>query len=163
MLQALKGNNIQCMAVYEPFAASAVVDGYGRYPDGIDLGDNSFLGINGVFAVNSDFLKKNPQFAQDAVKVIVDATEAYNKDKKSLVSDVAKRLQLKPEVVSVGADHIVLDSKLYENRANMMASAMQKLGFIRQVPDKAKLAAYFDFDFLTKAAGKPADQVGKTE
>ena len=62
LLQAMQGKNIQCMAVYEPFAATAVVDGYGSYAP-VDLADNSFLGINHAMAVNAEFLKRTRNLA----------------------------------------------------------------------------------------------------
>jgi NitT/TauT family transport system substrate-binding protein len=163
LLQALRDNNIQCMAVYEPFAASAVVDGFGVYPPGIDLADDSFNGINSAFAVSTDFIKKNPQFVTDAVKTIVTATAFYRKDKDRLVADFAKRLELKPNLVSIGANHIVLDDQLYEARTLTMAGIMKKLGFIRDAPSPDKIRAYFDYDFLKAATGKPADQLGQND
>lgn len=163
LLQALRDKNIECMAVYEPFAASAVVDGFGVYPPGIDLADDSFYGINSAFAVSTDFLKKNPLFVTDAVKTIVKATAFYRAHKDALVADFSKRLELKPNLVSVGADHIILDDKIYEANTLKMAGVMKKLGFIREEPSPDKIRAYFDYDFLKSAAGKSADQLGKND
>jgi ABC-type nitrate/sulfonate/bicarbonate transport system substrate-binding protein len=107
LLQALKNKDIECMAVYEPFAANAVAGDFGYYPSGIDLAENSFLGINGVLAVNSQFLKAHPEIVQQAVDVAVKATAYYRQHKDKLVNDFPKRLEFKPEVIKIGADHII--------------------------------------------------------
>jgi ABC-type nitrate/sulfonate/bicarbonate transport system substrate-binding protein len=161
LLQALKNKDIDCMAVYEPFAAVAVAGGYGTYRMGVDLADNSFLGINGVLAVNAEFLKAHPEIVQDAVSVATKATPYYSAHKDKLVTDFTKRLEFKPEVIKIGADHIILDDKLYMKRTFAMADAMKTLGFIRTLPDKAKLEAYFDYTFLVKATGKSPDELGR--
>jgi hypothetical protein len=40
---------------------------------------------------------------------------------------------------------------------------MKDLGFIRAMPDDAKLAKYFRYDFLTKATGLSEADAGKTK
>jgi ABC-type nitrate/sulfonate/bicarbonate transport system substrate-binding protein len=163
LLQALKNKDIECMAVYEPFAANAVAGGFGYYPPKIDLADNSFLGINGVIAVNSIFLKENSGFVKEAIRVATKATGYYLQNKDKLTTDFPNRLEVKPEVIKVGADHIILDNNLYMKRAFAMAESMKTLGFIRQIPEKAKLEAYFNYQFLMEATGKTADELGRNK
>jgi len=163
LLQALKNNDIECMAVFEPFAANAVAGNYGYYPAKINLADNSFLGINGVIAVNSEFLKANPGFVKEAIGVATKATAYYLQNKDKLTTDFPNRIEFKPEVIKIGADHIILDSNLYMKRAFAMAESMKTLGFIRQMPEKAKLEAYFNYQFLMEATGKTADELGRNK
>lgn len=161
LLQAIKNKDIDCMAVFEPFAAVSVADGLGYYPN-TSLGQNSFLGINNALAVNSAFLIKNPDFVRDAVKIAVSAAKLYQGDKARMMTDFP-RLEFKPEVIKVGADGVVLDSNLYYDRTLKVAEAMKNLGFIRQVPSKEKIAAYFNYDFMTAATGQSADEVGRNK
>lgn len=162
LLQAMQGKNIECMAVFEPFAAAAVVDGYGYYPP-VDLADNSFLGINHAIAINAETLAKRPELGQDVANAIVKATREYNADKARWIADLKQRRDFRPDVVQVGVDHVILDSNLYLDRTRKLAASMKELGFIRQVPDDAKLAKYFRYDFLTKATGLSEADVGKSK
>ncbi len=163
LLQALKEKTIDCTAVYEPFAANAVANGYGYYPNGIDLADNSFHGINSAWAVNKDFLKRNPAFVKDAVEAIVKATGYYSEHKDELQTAFPSRLEFKPEVIKIGAPRIILDSNLYFESAMKTAASMKRLGFIGSMPDRNKVLAYYDYSFLTAATGKTADEVGRNK
>jgi sulfonate transport system substrate-binding protein len=162
LLQALQKKDIDCTAVFEPFAANAVAGGFGYYPP-VNLAENSFRGVNSAWAVNNNFLKRNPGFIKDAVPVIVKASEYYTANKDKLSTDFTKRLEFKPDVIQTGADRIILDSNLYLESAVKTAESMKRLGFIKEVPDRAKLSAYYDYSFLTGATGKSADDVGRNK
>ena len=162
LLQAMQGKNIQCMAVYEPFAATAVVDGYGSYAP-VDLADNSFLGINHAMAVNAEFLKTHPELGQQIAGIVVRATDEYNRDKAKWIADLKQRPDFRPEVIATGVEHVVLDWNLYLDRTKKLAASMKELGFIRAVPDDAKLEKYFRYDFLTKVTGKSESEVGRSK
>jgi ABC-type nitrate/sulfonate/bicarbonate transport system substrate-binding protein len=162
LLQALKDGTIECMAVYEPFAASAVADGYGYYPP-LDLADNSFLGINGGIAVNSAFLTENPEFVQKAVDVAVQAIESYPKDKTEWIAQVVEKLGIPENAAKLGSEHLVLDWKLYEKRAATLAGAVASLGVIKEVPSVEAIAAYFNYDFLAKTTGRQPNELGAAE
>ena len=161
LLQAIKNKDIDCMAVFEPFAAVSVVDGYGYYPN-TRLAENSFLGINNALAVNAAFLKRNPDFVKDAVKVAVAASDLLQQGKGKMMTDFP-RLEFKPEVIKIGADHVILDSNLYLRRTVTVAEAMKNLGFVRQMPAREKMEAYFNYDHLTAATGKSADELGRNK
>jgi ABC-type nitrate/sulfonate/bicarbonate transport system substrate-binding protein len=162
LLQAMQAKNIECMAVFEPFAATAVVDGYGYYPP-VNLADNSFLGINHAMAINAEFLAKRPDFAQDVVDVVVRSTDEYNRDRAKWIADLKQRPEFRPEVVQTGVEHVLLDWNLYLDRTKKLASSMKELGFIRAVPEDAKLSKYFRYDLLTKATGQSENQVGRNK
>ncbi|MFO1284402.1 MAG: ABC transporter substrate-binding protein [Burkholderiales bacterium] len=162
LLQAMQNKTIECMAVFEPFAATAVVDGYGYYPP-VDLAENSFLGINHALAINTTLAAKYPGIGQDVAGVIVKATDEYNRDKPKWAADLKQRPDFRPEVVQTGIERVVLDSNLYFERTKRLAAAMKELGFIRAVPDESRLAGYFRYEFLTKATGKSEAEVGRSK
>jgi len=162
LLQAMQAKNIECMAVFEPFAATAVVDGYGYYPP-VNLAENSFLGINHAMALNADFLKKRPDLAQQIVGIVVRATDEYNRDHAKWIADLKLHPDFRPEVVQIGVEHVVLDWNLYLDRTKKLAASMKELGFIRAVPEDAKLDKYFRYEFLKKATGKTEAEVGRSK
>ena len=163
LLQALKDKTIDCTAVYEPFAANAVANGYGYYPKGIDLADNSFHGINSAWAVNKNFLKSHHEFVKDAVAAIVKATRYYSEHKDKLQTAFPKLLEFKPNVIKIGAPRIILDSNLYFESAMKTAASMKRLGFIGSMPDRKKVLSYYDYSFLTAVTGKSADELGRNK
>ena len=57
----------------------------------------------------------------------------------------------------------MLDWNLYLDRTKKLAASMKELGFIRAVPDDAKLEKYFRYDFLTKVTGKSESEVGRSK
>jgi ABC-type nitrate/sulfonate/bicarbonate transport system substrate-binding protein len=163
LLQALQNKDIDCTAVYEPFAATAVARGISYYPSSIDLADNSFRGVNGAVAVNTEFLKNHAAFVDDLVGEVVKATAYYNSNKDKLQTDFTKRLEFDPGVIKIAADKVILDSNLYFASVIKAAEAMRRLGFIKGAPDTNRLAGYYDYSFLTKVTGKSADASGRAE
>jgi ABC-type nitrate/sulfonate/bicarbonate transport system substrate-binding protein len=152
LLQALKDKVIACTAVYEPFAASAVADGYGYYPP-IDLADNPFLGINGGIAVTTGLLQSDKEFVRKLVDVVVKTADSYPKNKDEWVATVSAKTGFAPKTVALGADHVVLDWRLYPDRVNTLASAVAALGAIKQVPAPDSVSQYFDTSFLPASRG----------
>lgn len=163
LLQALQNRDIECTAVYEPFAATSVAKGLTYYPPGIDLAENSFRGVNGAVAVNAEFLKTHAEFVGDVVNVIVKATEYYKVNKEKIQTDFVKRLEFNLDVIDIASKHIILDSSLYFASVIRASQAMSRLGFIGSVPNPDKLAAYYDYSFLTEVTGKSADACGRSQ
>ena len=161
LLQALKEKAMDCMAVYEPFAASAVSDGYGYYPP-LDLGDNSFLGVNGGVAVNRAFLSANRDFVEKLVKDVVKAVDDLPTRKNEWTDVVVDKTGFKTQTVLLGMDHLKLDWHLYDGRVNTLAGAVASLGLVRRRPSPEAIKAYFDDDLLSKVTGQPSVGSGKS-
>jgi ABC-type nitrate/sulfonate/bicarbonate transport system substrate-binding protein len=162
LLQALQSGAIQCTAIFEPLAASAVADGIAYYP-AIDLADNSFFGINHGLAVNVEFLAKHPDFVQEAVDSVVRSTLLYTKDHKQWINDMAATGEFKENAIAVGVDHLLLDNNLYVVRLDQLAAAMSQAGFIKEAPAGGKLASYFVYDFLQKTTNRSPDALGRNK
>lgn len=155
LLQALRDKAIDCTGVYEPFAASAVADGYGYYPP-TDLADNPFLGINGGIAVNTDFLRSNRDFVGKVVAIAVHAADTFPDNKDEWVNVVAAKTGFAPRTVALGADHVVLDWRLYPAQVSVLASAVAAGGIIRHAPSADSVNRYFDTSLLADVAGEQA-------
>ncbi len=150
LLQSLQEHNIDCMAVYEPFAASAVADGRGYYPV-TDLADNPFGGINGGIAVNADFLEKNHDVVGEIVAASIKAAEELPKNKPAWIATVVAKTGFPEKTVTLGVDHVVLDWHIYPDQVPVLANAVAALGSIKKAPDKDALAPYFDLTFIDAA------------
>ncbi|HTN60930.1 MAG TPA: ABC transporter substrate-binding protein [Devosia sp.] len=162
LLQALQDGTITCMAVYEPFAASAVADGYGVYP-ALDLADNTFLGINGGIAANTSFLTDNPEFITAATKAVVEAADTFPKNKTQWLGSVTTLLGIPEKTAEISTEHLSLDWRLYRNRVGTLAKAVAALGVIAEAPSSEAIDKYFTYEFLTAATGQSADALGAND
>ena len=162
LLQALQDGTISCMAVYEPFAASAVADGYGIYPP-LDLADNSFLGVNGGVAANAKFLSENPEFITAATKAIVHAADTFPQDKGPWLAAVTELLGIPQQTAEISTEHLSLDWRLYRQRIDTLAQAVVNLGVIPAAPAPEAIDKYFTYDFLTAATGEPSEKLGRND
>lgn len=155
VLQALKDGVNACIVIFEPFAATAVSEGYGVYPP-FDLADNSFLGINNGVAVNKAFLAANRQAVEDVVEAVANVTATYKADKNAWIAQMNSVGGFPPEVIKLGVDHVTLDSNLYPAQIAVLAKAMADLGLVRALPSKEAIGAYVDTSILDdlKAKGK---------
>lgn len=162
LLQALQDGTISCMAVYEPFAASAVADGYGIYPP-LNLADNSFLGINGGIAANAAFLRDNPEFITAATMAVVEAADTFPTDKTQWLAAVVELLGIPQQTAEISTEHLSLDWRLYRKRVDTLAQAVADLGVITAVPASETIDKFFTYDFLAAATGQTADTLGAND
>jgi len=159
LLQALQDGTISCMAVYEPFAASAVADGYGIYPP-LDLAENSFLGVNGGVAANAGFLREQPEFITAATKAIVDAAETFPQDKTQWLASVVELLGIPQQTAEISTEHLSLDWRIYRQRIDTLARAVADLGVISAAPPSEAIDRFFTYEFLAAATGQPEESLG---
>src|SRR2546427_9384520 len=83
-LKALQGKEIDMAAVWHPFCAQAIVDGYGAYPTIHHNRSRTVGGLISVLAVNRGFMEKNRDAVQRLVVAYVDVLETARKEPKRL-------------------------------------------------------------------------------
>src|SRR6266850_22390 len=74
-LKALQGKEIDMAAVWHPFCAQAIVDGYGAYPTIDHNRSKTVGGLISVLAVNRGFMEKNRDAVQRLVVAYLDVLE----------------------------------------------------------------------------------------
>ena len=79
-LKALQGKEIDMAAVWHPFCAQAIVDGYGAYPTIDHNRSKTVGGLISVLAVNRGFMEKNRDAVQRLVVAYVDVLETARKE-----------------------------------------------------------------------------------
>src|SRR5256714_8451652 len=82
-LKALQAKEIDMAAVWHPFCAQAIVDGYGAYPTIDHNRSKTVGGLISVLAVNRGFMEKNRDAVQRLVVAYVDVLETARKDPKA--------------------------------------------------------------------------------
>src|SRR2546425_2265084 len=89
-LKALQGKEIDMAAVWHPFCAQAIVDGYGAYPTIDHNRSRTVGGLISVLAVNRGFMEKNRDAVQRLVVAYVDVLETARKDPKRWAGKIGR-------------------------------------------------------------------------
>jgi ABC-type nitrate/sulfonate/bicarbonate transport system substrate-binding protein len=159
-LKALQGKEIDLAVVWQPFCAQAIVDGYGQYPS-IDHNQSKAVGgLISVLAVNRGFMEKNRDAVQRLVVAYLDTLKIAQGDPKRWAKIYAERAGL-PEPVAAESIRITkLDASLPLESIKRISKFLSDNGVIaRDV--SGEIAQSYTYDFLTKATGKSAVELGQ--
>jgi sulfonate transport system substrate-binding protein len=160
-LKALQGREIDLAVVWQPFCAQAIVDGYGAYPT-IDHNRSATIGgLISVLAVNRTFMEKNRDAVQRLVVAYLDVLAIVRKDPKRWAAIYAEKAGL-PESVAAESIRITrLDPMLPLESIKRISKFLADNGVIaRDV--SGEIAQHYTYGFLSKATGKPPEQLGLT-
>ncbi|MFV9475508.1 ABC transporter substrate-binding protein [Advenella sp. RU8] len=142
VLQALKDGTTDCSAVFEPFGATAVSNGYAYYPN-TNLAENSFKGLNNGIAANVDFVSKNTDIITDIVASVKKSTSNFKEQPEQWIELMTKSQDFPKAIVEIGVKRVVLDAELYPKEAAILANNMKELGLIRTEPSEEHLNNFF--------------------
>ena len=158
MLSALKNRQIDGFVSWEPNNADAALSGDGYYST-LDIGDNPTKHINGVLAVNSDFLQKNRAAVVGVVKALVDATNELNKNTAKYVEVAVQGTGSSADIVKAAIPRGSLDYKLYQKEAKALLKLIAEAK-MTQTDTSGAIDRQFDYSVLTEATGLPKGQLG---
>jgi ABC-type nitrate/sulfonate/bicarbonate transport system substrate-binding protein len=158
-LKALQGKEIDLAAVWQPFCAQGIVDGYAQYPT-IDHNKSKAVGgLISVLAVNRNFMEKNREAVQRLVVAYLDVLKVAQADRARWSKIYAEKAGL-PEAVAAESIRITqLDATLPLESIKRISKFLSDNGVItRDV--SGEIAQYYTYDFLSKATGKSAADLG---
>lgn len=158
-LKALQGKEIDMAVVWQPFCAQAIVEGFGAYPTLDHNRSKTVGGLISVLAVNRPFMEKNRDAVQRLVVSYLDVLELARKDTKRWAKIYAEKAGL-PEPVAAESIRITrLDPTLPLESIKRISKFLSDNGVItRDV--SGEIHQHYTYDFLSKATGKPAEQLG---
>jgi sulfonate transport system substrate-binding protein len=161
-LKALQGKDIDMAVVWQPFCAQAIVDGFGAYPTVDHNRSKTVGGLIAVLAVNRPFMEKNRDAVQRLVIAYLDVLEIARADTARWAKIYAEKAGL-PENVAAESIRITrLDPTLPLESIKRISKFLSDNGVItRDV--SGEVAQHYTYDFLSKATGKPAEQLGLTQ
>jgi sulfonate transport system substrate-binding protein len=161
-LKALQNKEIDMAAVWHPFCAQAIVDGYGAYPT-IDHNKSKAVGgLIAVLAVNRPFMEKNRDAVQRLVVAYLDVLELARKDTSRWARIYAERAGLPETVAAESIRTTILDPMLPLASIKRISKFLSDNGVItRDV--SGELGEYYTYDFLAKATGKSPEQLGMNQ
>ncbi len=161
-LKALQSKEIDLAAVWQPFCAQGIVDGYAQYPT-IDHNNSKAVGgLISVLAVNKGFMEKHRDVVQRLVVAYVDVLKVATADRGRWSKIYAEKAGL-PEPVAAESIRITqLDATLPLESIKRISKFLSDNGVItRDV--SGEIAQYYTYDFLSKATGKSAVELGQNK
>lgn len=158
-LKALQGKEIDMAVVWQPFCAQAIVDGFGAYPTVDHNRSNTVGGLISVLAVNRPFMEKNRDAVQRLVVAYLDVLQVARADTVRWAKIYAEKAGL-PENVAAESIRITrLDPTLPLESIKRISKFLSDNGVItRDV--SGEVAQHYTYEFLSKATGKSAEQLG---
>ena len=158
-LKSLQGKEIDMAVVWQPFCAQAIVDGFGVYPTIDHNRSKTVGGLISVLAVNRGFLDQNRDAVQRLVVSYIDVLEYAKANPQRWAKIYAEKAGL-PENVAAESIRITrLDPTLPLESIKRISKFLSDNGVItRDV--SGEVAQHYTYDFLSKATGKPAAQLG---
>jgi sulfonate transport system substrate-binding protein len=157
--KALQSKEIDVAAVWQPFCAQAIVDGYGAYPTLDHNHTKTVGGLIAVLAVNRPFMEKNRDAVQRLVISYVDALELARKDMGRWARIYAEKAGLPENVAAEAIRTTQLDATLPLETIKRISKFLSDNGVItRDV--SGEIGQHYDYEFLAKATGKSPEQLG---
>ncbi len=158
-LKAVQGKEIDMAVVWQPFCAQAIVDGYGAYPTIDHNRSKTVGGLISVLAVNRGFMEKNRDAVQRLVVSYLDVLAAARADSKRWATIYAEKAGLPLPVAQESIRTTRLDPMLPLEAIKRISKFLSDNGVItRDV--SGEISAHYTYEFLSKATGKSAEELG---
>ncbi len=161
-LKALQGKEIDLAVVWQPFCAQGIVDGYAQYPALDHNRSKTVGGLISVLAVNRGFMEKNHDAVQRLVVAYVDVLKFAQANPQRWAKIYAEKAGL-PEPVAAESIRITkLDATLPLASIARISKFLSDNGVIaRDV--SGEIARHYTYEFLSKATGKSAAELGQNQ
>ena len=159
-LKALQAKEIDMAVVWQPFCAQAILDGFGQYPT-IDHNQTKTVGgLIAVLAVNRNFMEKNRDAVQRIVVAYVDVLKYAQANASKWANIYAEKAGLPQPVAAESVRITKLDPTLPLESIKRISKFLSDNGVIaRDVT--ADLPQAYTYEFLSKATGKSAVELGQ--
>ncbi len=158
-LKALQGREIDMAVVWQPFCAQAIVDGFGAYPTLDHNRSKTVGGLISVLAVNRPFMEKNRDAVQRLVVAYLDVLDLARRDPLRWAKIYAEKAGLPENVAAESIRVTRLDPTLPLESIKRISKFLSDNGVItRDV--SGEVAQHYTYDFLSKATGRSAEQLG---
>jgi len=158
-LKALQNKEIDMAVVWQPFCAQAILDGFGAYPTIDHNRSKAVGGLISVLAVNRGFMDQNRDAVQRLVVAYVDVLEYARANPERWAKIYAEKAGLPENVAAESIRITKLDAMLPLESIKRISKFLSDNGVItRDV--SGEVSQHYTYDFLSRATGKPAAQLG---
>jgi len=158
-LKALQNKEIDMAVVWQPFCAQAILDGFGAYPTIDHNRSKAVGGLISVLAVNRGFMEQNRDAVQRLVVAYVDVLEYAKANPARWAKIYSEKAGLPENVAAESIRITTLDATLPLESIKRISKFLSDDGVItRDV--SGEVSQHYTYDFLSRATGKPAAQLG---
>jgi ABC-type nitrate/sulfonate/bicarbonate transport system substrate-binding protein len=158
-LKALQNKEIDMAVVWQPFCAQAILDGFGAYPTIDHNRSKAVGGLISVLAVNRGFMEQNRDAVQRLVVAYVDVLEYAKANPGRWAKIYSEKAGLPENVAAESIRITTLDATLPLESIKRISKFLSDNGVItRDV--SGEVSQHYTYDFLSRATGKPAAQLG---
>ncbi len=161
-LKALQRKEIDMAVVWQPFCAQGIVEGWAQYPTIDHNRSKAVGGLIAVLAFNRGFVDKHADAVQRLVVAYLETLRIAQADPKRWAKIYAEKAGL-PEAVAAESVRITkLDATLPLQSIKRISKFLSDNGVIpRDV--SGEIQSYYTYDFLAKATGKSAVELGQNQ
>src|SRR6266850_4584797 len=161
-LKALQSKEIDVAAVWQPFCAQGIVDGYAQYPT-IDHNKSKAVGgLISVLAVNKGFMEKHRDVVQRLVVAYIDVLQYAQANPQRWLKIYAEKAGLSEAIAAESIRITKLDATLPLASITRISKFLSDNGVItRDV--SGEIAQHYTFEFLAKATGKSPVELGQNQ
>jgi len=158
-LKALQAREIDVAAVWQPFCAQGIVDGYAQYPTIDHNRSKTVGGLISVLAVNRGFMEKNRDAVQRLVVAYLDVLKFAQANPQRWAKIYAEKAGLPEPVAAESIRYTKLDATLPLESIKRLSKFLSDNGVIaRDV--SVELTPSYNYDFLSRATGKTPAELG---
>ncbi len=158
--KALADKQIDMAVVWQPFCAQGVLDGFAQYPT-VDHNKSKMVGpMVAVLAMNRTFLDKNRDAAQKLVQSYVEVNQTFRNDRPRWAAIFAEKSGLPPAVATEAISRTVLDETLPLQSIKRVTKYLADNGIVQR-DVSGELDQFFNYELLSKATGKSAQELGQ--
>ena len=159
-LKALQGKEIDLAAVWHPFCAQGIAEGWAQYPTISHNRSQAVGGLIAVLALNRGFLDKNREAAQRLVSAYVDVVKYAQQNPQRFAKIYAEKAGLPEAVATEAFGYTQLDVTLPLESIKRISKFLSDNGVIaRDV--SGDLPQAYTFDLLSRATGRSAVDLGQ--
>ena len=159
-LKALQGKEIDLAAVWHPFCAQGISEGWAQYPTISHNRSQAVGGLIAVLALNRGFLDKNREAAQRLVSAYVDVVKYAQQNPQRFAKIYAEKAGLPEAVATEAFGYTQLDVTLPLESIKRISKFLSDNGVIaRDV--SGDLPQAYTFDLLSRATGRSAVDLGQ--
>jgi ABC-type nitrate/sulfonate/bicarbonate transport system substrate-binding protein len=158
MSQALKQRNVDGLVIWSPGMDMPVVDGFAYFPS-ISVTDTPVGNVNGLLAMNAEFMAKKPDVANKLVKAFTESTQYYASHPKEMVKAGRAITGAAVPVLQEGMKRAELTNMIYADKARLLAKIAYD-GKIVKKDASGNVDNWIDYGPLMRATGKSKKDLG---
>lgn len=158
MVIALERGDVDAASVWEPFAAQAVVGGFGYYSP-VSIAESSIGNLNMLLAAGKRFVDANPKVTLEIVRAVVKGTDFAKGNPEETVKLVVRETGARDPIVKTSLTRTYFDVRMPAKTIRSLVKAMLEIKAISK-DVSPQIGTVVKYEFLAQATGKSPRELG---